>query len=388
MAARPEAQRGWARPLWMLLGLLSLLCAFIGALLPLMPTTVFLIMAAACFGRASPRCEAWLLRHPRFGPLLRDWREQGAMSVRSKVMACLGIGLGLGLFCWRADAGPELKLLVAALMAACALYLLSRPLPSPSPVRAIQRLTLTQPKEPRGVLSWAWLISLGLHLLLWGGLLGASLAKPAPTPAPELPVLMQLQWLPAAAPPQVLEERLAPEQRAQSQPRRALPRDPQQPPVEAAKPVVVTQPSLLSAPETSSTMQASVADSVPSQAPAPALQESSQAAAPRAPSLPPAPQAGGRASESWQARVLARLERFRSYPPGARARREQGVVVLQLRVNREGQVLSARVQQGSGHAELDRAALATVQRAQPLPGIPPDLPQELDLLVPVEFFIS
>lgn len=371
----------------MLLGLLSLLCAFIGALLPLMPTTVFLIMAAACFGRASPRCEAWLLRHPRFGPLLRDWREQGAMSARSKAVACSGIALGLGLFCWRADAGLGLKLVVAALMVACALYLLTRPLPAQTRASSAQA-TRTRRRMPRRVFPWAWLISLGLHLLFCLAFVPLSLAEPPLEVLPELPVLMQAQWLPAAAPPQVLEERLAPELRAQSQPRPARLRQEPPRPNEPATPEVAAQPRLLSAPDTASAMQASVADPLPSLALAPALQEPSQAAAPRAPALPPAPQAGGRASESWQAQVLARLERFRSYPAGARVRREQGVVRVQLRVNREGQVLSARVQQGSGHAELDRAALVTVQRAQPLPAIPAELPQELELLVPVEFFIS
>ena len=355
-------------------------------MLPLMPTTVFLIMAAACFGRGSPRCEAWLLRHPRFGPILLDWREQGAMSIRSKAMACSGIGLGLGLFCWQADAGVGLKLVVAALMAACALYLLSRPLPAQTraiPAQAPRALRSVQ----RRVLLWAWLISLGLHLLLWLAFVNASLASPRLELAPELSVLMQAQWLPAAAPPQVLEERLAPELRRQSQTRSVKPHRELARPVDVARPESPTPLHLLSSANTASEMQASPAVTIPSLPPLLALQEPSQAAAPRAPALPPAPKAGGSASESWPAQVLARLELFRSYPAGARARREQGVVSLLLRVNREGRVLSARLQLGSGHAELDRSALATVQRAQPLPAIPTELPSELDLQVPVEYFI-
>ncbi len=46
---------------------------FIGALVPLMPTTIFLILAAWFFARSSPRLEAWLMHHPRFGATLRNW---------------------------------------------------------------------------------------------------------------------------------------------------------------------------------------------------------------------------------------------------------------------------------------------------------------------------
>jgi hypothetical protein len=102
---------------------------FIGALLPLMPTTIFLILAAGCFARSSPRLEAWLLNHPRFGPTLRAWRAEGAIGRRAKIAACSGIALGYALF-WL-GARPSLKtdLVVGLAMAACAAYILTRPSP-------------------------------------------------------------------------------------------------------------------------------------------------------------------------------------------------------------------------------------------------------------------
>jgi len=116
-----------SRPLWLVLGLVFVGLGFIGALLPLMPTTIFLILAAGCFARSSPRLEAWLLDHPRFGPTLVAWREQGAIPRKGKAMACAGMALGYGLFAWGARPGPLLAAGVAAAMLGCAWYVLSRP---------------------------------------------------------------------------------------------------------------------------------------------------------------------------------------------------------------------------------------------------------------------
>jgi hypothetical protein len=109
------------------LGCVMLALGLIGAVTPLLPTTIFLIAAAACFARSSPRLEAWLLHHPRFGPTLRDWRAYGAISRSAKVMACAGMAMGYALF-WL-GARPKLLLAtgVAAAMLACAYYVVSRP---------------------------------------------------------------------------------------------------------------------------------------------------------------------------------------------------------------------------------------------------------------------
>jgi uncharacterized membrane protein YbaN (DUF454 family) len=121
--------RSAARGVWLVLGLLFVALGLIGAVLPLVPTTIFLILAAGCFARSSPRLEAWLLDHPQFGPGLRAWRTERAISPCAKIAAVCGITLGYLLF-WLA-AGPDLAvgLAVAAAMAACAAYVVTRPSP-------------------------------------------------------------------------------------------------------------------------------------------------------------------------------------------------------------------------------------------------------------------
>ena len=106
---------------------LMLLLAVIGAVLPLMPTTIFLILAAWGFARSSPRLEQWLLDHPRFGPTLRKWRDYGAISTPTKAVACAGMAFGFSVFWLSAHPAPWVVVGVAALMLASALYGVSRP---------------------------------------------------------------------------------------------------------------------------------------------------------------------------------------------------------------------------------------------------------------------
>ncbi|MEQ4574875.1 MAG: energy transducer TonB [Gammaproteobacteria bacterium] len=113
----------------------------------------------------------------------------------------------------------------------------------------------------------------------------------------------------------------------------------------------------------------------------------SQAAAPASPSLPSAPVPAGARDPNWEGEVLARLEKFRRYPRPARVRRQQGVVYVHALVDRQGGVLSAQIRRGSGHPVLDREALDTFLRAQPLPAPPAALPTPVELEVPVEFFL-
>lgn len=115
------------RVIYLVLGLACVALGFIGAFLPVLPTTPFLILAAACFARSSPRLENWLLLHPLFGPTLRAWRERGVIPRKAKLMALAGIIVGFIAFWMGGHPGPLLLAGVGIIMLSGLAYVFSRP---------------------------------------------------------------------------------------------------------------------------------------------------------------------------------------------------------------------------------------------------------------------
>jgi hypothetical protein len=75
------------KPFLTALGFFCLGLAILGAILPVMPTTCFVLMAAACFAKSSPRFYNWLLASRIFGPMINQWQTTRSMPKRAKVMA-------------------------------------------------------------------------------------------------------------------------------------------------------------------------------------------------------------------------------------------------------------------------------------------------------------
>lgn len=90
----------WQRSLWMAAGVLALLTGLVGIVLPLLPTTPLVLLAAFCFARGNPRWERWLLRHPRLGPMVRAWRARRVIPWPAKLMAWAMMGLGSAWAAW------------------------------------------------------------------------------------------------------------------------------------------------------------------------------------------------------------------------------------------------------------------------------------------------
>ncbi len=85
-------------PKWFLIagGLLSVALGFLGIFLPLLPTTPFLLLAAACFCRSSERLYRWLMNHKWFGPIIRNYREHRAIPLKAKIITLVMLWLSIG----------------------------------------------------------------------------------------------------------------------------------------------------------------------------------------------------------------------------------------------------------------------------------------------------
>lgn len=114
------------RFLWAGLGILSVGLAVIGAVLPLLPTVPFLLLAAFFFSRSSPRLHNWLLSHRTFGPLIEDWQRSGVIRPRAKRLATLSIvavfGLSVAL-----DVKTTVLMIQAVVLGCVLIFLWTRP---------------------------------------------------------------------------------------------------------------------------------------------------------------------------------------------------------------------------------------------------------------------
>ena len=127
---REILQRGRAaRTGWLLLGLVLAGIGLIGIVVPLLPTTDFMLLALPCFARSSPRLEAWLLNHPRFGPGLRAWRSERAVPRNAKTMACIGMSIGYLAFHLHAQPNWILSATIGLFVLFWAVWIVRRPEP-------------------------------------------------------------------------------------------------------------------------------------------------------------------------------------------------------------------------------------------------------------------
>ena len=89
---RPKV-RAWLRPIYFTLGSLFLAIGIAGVVLPLVPTTGPVILAAYFYARSSDRFHDWLVHHPRFGPLIADFRAGKGIPFKTKVWALTAMTL-------------------------------------------------------------------------------------------------------------------------------------------------------------------------------------------------------------------------------------------------------------------------------------------------------
>ena len=122
----PTLASPWTRWLWLVLAYLSIGMAAVGVVVPGLPTTEFVLLAAWAASRSSPRLSAWLENHRLFGPLLRNWRNGGVITRRTKLVSALSMLVALGIMLLTVSHTPSI--IFAGLGMGCgALWIWSRP---------------------------------------------------------------------------------------------------------------------------------------------------------------------------------------------------------------------------------------------------------------------
>ncbi|CAO1668870.1 MULTISPECIES: YbaN family protein [unclassified Halomonas] len=118
--------------IWVALAAISFSLGLVGIFLPLMPTTIFMLIAVYCASKGSPRFEVWIRSRHYVGPLLITWEQERAIPRRAKLAAVSMIALSALIVVWSLDQG-WLRWGVVAFLIMIALWLATRPEPSSSP---------------------------------------------------------------------------------------------------------------------------------------------------------------------------------------------------------------------------------------------------------------
>jgi uncharacterized protein len=123
---KPKGPAG-LRPLYFVAGIVLVGIGIAGYILPVLPGTIWMILAAACFARSSPKFEAWLINHPTFGPSVVAWRQNGAIPRKAKFIAIGMMAISFAVLAFTHI--PMLALaIVGAIFLACIVFIASRPI--------------------------------------------------------------------------------------------------------------------------------------------------------------------------------------------------------------------------------------------------------------------
>ncbi|VTR98889.1 YbaN family protein [Tuwongella immobilis] len=143
--SRPPLATGIRRWLYLLGGLLSVGLGILGAILPILPTTPFLLLASFCFVRSSPRLHRWLRRQPVFGRMIHDWEQHRGVRRSTKVVAVSMITLVIGSTLLFANLRLPLQIMLVTLGSVGLFVVLRLPVVELQPLPSEEVATIPQP---------------------------------------------------------------------------------------------------------------------------------------------------------------------------------------------------------------------------------------------------
>lgn len=111
-----------------LIGLTALALGALGVVLPLLPTTPFILVAAIAFANSSERLHQWLLDHDLFGPLITNWRRYGAISRPTKILSLISM-VAIVAISWLMGVPTYVIVIQVLTLSISATFIVTRPLP-------------------------------------------------------------------------------------------------------------------------------------------------------------------------------------------------------------------------------------------------------------------
>ena len=125
-----DARRAPVRWAWLGLAYACLAIGMVGIVVPVLPTTPFILLSAFAADRGSPRLHAWLVRHRVFGPAIRDWRSARSIARRAKLLAVTVMAISVVVMA--VSVSPLVAVPTGAFIACVAVWIWTRPEPRPA----------------------------------------------------------------------------------------------------------------------------------------------------------------------------------------------------------------------------------------------------------------
>ena len=113
------------------LGHLFLALGIIGAFLPILPTTPFLLLAAFFYSKSSSKIHQWMLKHKYLGPPLKDWQQNGVIGMKAQILAASMIILIISWRIPKLDVRMPIKIIASSVLFAVLIFVCTRPSKAP-----------------------------------------------------------------------------------------------------------------------------------------------------------------------------------------------------------------------------------------------------------------
>lgn len=120
-------QHAWFKAFLITVGWISVVLGVLGIFLPVLPTTPFLLLAAACFVRSSPRFYQWLVQHPKLGGYIIHYLNGEGIPKRAKIIAITMIWVTMGFSAWLVIPIIWVKMLMFSIGLAVSIYIIRQP---------------------------------------------------------------------------------------------------------------------------------------------------------------------------------------------------------------------------------------------------------------------